>query len=133
MNRRMVYSAMEMGEGRVGISVMCDVFNMPPPRHPNAWKNNVIALYEAHKKAVSEQFKKAREKVFSLHCDNESDIAEIAVSYNGTWSKRGYTANFWIGFVISADTGEVLDNDFESKICRECQLTKKVEREQFTL
>ena len=125
MNRRMVYSAMEMGLGRDGMSVMCDVFNMPTPSHPNAWKNHVTALYEAHKKAVSEQFKKAREKVFSLHCDNESEIAEIAVSYDGTWSKRGYTANFGIGFVISADTGEVLDYDFESKICRECQLAKK--------
>ena len=125
INRRMVYSAMEMGVGRDGMSVMCDIFNMPPPCHPNAWKNHVTALYEAHKKAVSEQLQEARDKVFSRHSDNESDVAEIAVSYDGTWSKRGYTANFGIGFVISADTGEVLDYDFESKICRECQIAKK--------
>ncbi|CAB4044198.1 Hypothetical predicted protein [Paramuricea clavata] len=106
INRRMVYSAMEMGVGRDGMSVMCDIFNMPaPPCHPNAWKNHVIALYEAHKKAVSEQLQEARDKVFSRHSDNESDEAEIAVSYDGTWSKQGYTANFGIGFVISADTG----------------------------
>ena len=36
MNCRMVYSAMEMGVGRDGMSVMCDVFNMPLPCHPNA-------------------------------------------------------------------------------------------------
>jgi hypothetical protein len=40
INRRMVYSAMEMGVGRDGMSVMCDIFNMPPPCHPNAWKNH---------------------------------------------------------------------------------------------
>jgi hypothetical protein len=22
------------------MSVMCDIFNMPPPCHPNAWKNH---------------------------------------------------------------------------------------------
>ena len=82
VNRRMVYFAMEVG--RDGMSVMCDVLNTSPPYHPNAWQNHVTALHEAHKKAVSEQFQKPREKVFSLHCDNESDIAEIAVSYDGT-------------------------------------------------
>ena len=30
-NRRMVYSAMEMGVGREAMSVMWDIFNMPPP------------------------------------------------------------------------------------------------------
>ena len=75
---------MEMGVGRDGISVMCDIFNMPPPCHPKAWQNIVTALYNAHTKVVSEQFQNAREKVFSLHCDNESDVAEIAVSYDGT-------------------------------------------------
>lgn len=117
INRRMVYSALEMGVGRDGMSVMCDIFNMPPPCQSNAWNNHVTALYEAHKKAVSEQLQKARDKVFSRHNENESDVADIAVSYDGTWSKRGYTANFGIGFVISAETGEVLDYDFESKIC----------------
>jgi hypothetical protein len=33
--------------------------------------------------------------------------------------------NLGIGLVISVDTGEVLDYDFESKICRECQTAKK--------
>ena len=31
---------------------------------------------------------------------------EIPESFDGTWSKRGYTANYGIGFVISVDTGE---------------------------
>ena len=63
--------------------------------------------------------------MFSLHCSDETDVAEIAVSYDGTWSKRGYTANFGVGFVISVETGEVLDFDFESKLCSECASAKK--------
>ena len=88
INRRIVYSAMEMGVGRDGMSVMCDIINMPPPCHPNAWKNHVNALYEAHKKAVSEQLQRARDKVFSRHSNNESDVAEIAVSFDGTRSRQ---------------------------------------------
>jgi hypothetical protein len=124
-NRRMVYSSMEMGVGREGMSVLCDVFNMPPPCHHKAWDNYVAALYEAHKQAVAEQLQKARDKVFARHSSDETDVVEIAVSYDGTWSKRGYTANFGVGFVISVETGEVLDFDFESKLCKECETTKR--------
>jgi hypothetical protein len=33
-NRSMVYSGMEMGVGREAMSVMCDIFSMPPPPPP---------------------------------------------------------------------------------------------------
>ncbi|CAB4026151.1 THAP domain-containing 2, partial [Paramuricea clavata] len=63
-NRQMVYSSMEMGVGREGMSVLCDIFNMPHPCHHKAWDNHVAALYEAHKQAVAEQLQKARDKDF---------------------------------------------------------------------
>lgn len=125
VNRRMVYAACEMGVGREAMATMCDIFNMPPPCNRNAWNSHVNALYDAHKKAVSDNLQKAREKVCSLHQPNDNDVVEIGVSYDGTWSKRGYTANFGIGFVISVDTGEILDYDFESKLCMECSSAKR--------
>ncbi|CAB4012625.1 Hypothetical predicted protein [Paramuricea clavata] len=115
INRRMVYAASEMGVGRESMSAMCDILNMPSPCNRSAWNNHVNTLYEAHKKVVAENLEKAREKVSSLHEPNESNVVEIAVSYDGTWSKRGYTANFGVGFVIAVDTGEILDYDFESR------------------
>jgi hypothetical protein len=41
-NRRMVYSAMEMG--REAMSVMCNIFTMPPPCHHKAWDQHVAAF-----------------------------------------------------------------------------------------
>ena len=79
----------------------------------------------AHKKAVVEQLQNARNKVFSLHRSDETDVAEIVVSYDGMWSKRGYTANIGVGFVMSVKTGEVLDFDFELKLCSECSSARK--------
>ena len=92
-NRLMVYSAMEMGVGREAMSVMSDIFNMPTPCQHKAWDNHVSDLYDAHKKVVDEQSQQARDKVFSHYCSDETDVAEIAVSFDGTWSKRGYTAS----------------------------------------
>lgn len=123
VNRRMVYSAMEMGVGRDNIGVMCDIFNMPPPCHHNSWDRHLDALYKAHKEEVAKQLQQARNEVHALHGGHQ--VSEIAVSYDGTWSRRGYTANFGVGFVISVDTGKVLDYDFESKLCSECTSTKK--------
>eukprot|EP00795_Rhopilema_esculentum_P005619 gene5619-10830_t len=40
---------------------------------------------------------------------------EVAVSYDGTWSKRGFTANFGLGIVISVDSGQDLYFKFLSK------------------
>jgi hypothetical protein len=77
----------------------------------------------AHKKAVVEQLQNARNNVFSLHRSDETDVAEIVVSYDGMWSKRGYPANIGVGFVMSVKTGEVLD--FELKLCSECSSAKK--------
>ena len=48
---------------------------------------------------------------------SDDDILDIPVTYDGTWPKRGYTANYGFGFVISVETEQVLDYGFRSKIC----------------
>ena len=48
-------------------------------------------------------------------------LVEVGVTYDGTWSSRGFTANYGIGFVISADTGQVLDYEFCSQFCQLCE------------
>ncbi len=42
------------------------------------------------------------------------------VTFDGTWSKRGYTAMYGVGVVTSWDTGHVLDQVVLSKYCRHC-------------
>ena len=49
--------------------------------------------------------------------DNVTNV-DIPISFDGTWSKRDYTVNHCIGFVISAATGKVLDFDVISKVCQ---------------
>ena len=44
-----------------------------------------------------------------ISAGDEDTVINIPVSFDGTWPRRGYTANHGIGFVISAATGKVLD------------------------
>ena len=125
-----------MGVGREAIAVMCDILNMPPPCQTKAWKDHSQALYNAHMDAVDEKLAKARAHVHELHRKQrpdltEDDIIEIAASFDGTWSKRGFTTNLGVGFVISADSGQVLDYGFASKICVQCSRKKQKISEQF--
>ena len=111
-NRRMVYCACEMGVGHEAIYVICEILNMPPPCQPSSWNEHSQALYEAHKEAVNMGHELYRKENPDLTEDN---VIEIAVSLDGTWLKRGFTANFGVGFVISVDTGQLLDYGLHEK------------------
>ena len=52
----------------------------------------------------------------------DETVFDIAVSFDGTWAKRGHTSLFGIVFVISVDTGEVLDCHVLSKFCKSCSV-----------
>ena len=54
------------------------------------------------------------------------DVVDAAVSFDGTWAKRGFTSLTGVVFVISVDTGEVLDYHVLSKECRKCTMKRSV-------
>ncbi len=45
---------------------------------------------------------------------------DVTVTFDGTWSKWGYTAMYGVGVVMSWDMGHVLDQVVLSKYCRHC-------------
>ena len=104
INRRLVYAACETGIGREGMSTICSILNMPQPMSLESWNNHIGVLYSAHKEAIDKHLtwtrKNLREK---LRKDNpgllDDEIVDIAVTYDGTWSKRGHTASYGFGFV----------------------------------
>ena len=63
-------------------------------------------------------------KVFEKDDQNVTDetVLDIAVSFDGTWGKRGHTSLFGIVFVIFVDTGEVLDYHVLLKFCKSCSV-----------
>ena len=40
---------------------------------------------------------------------NNKQVAKVAASVDGTWQKRGHNSKIGVVFILSVDTGEVLD------------------------
>ena len=51
----------------------------------------------------------------------DGTIADILISCDGTWQKRGYTSLYGVAFVIGFETGKVLDYHVMSKHCPGCR------------
>ena len=132
VNRRMVLAAFESGIGKEGVAKFCEVFNMPFNISPDTWYSHEEILSQAFQEETSEQLQKNCAEARKLAMleealDDDDDnvtIVDIPISFDGTWSKRGYTANHCIGFVISAATGRVLDFEVISKVCQQCTQMK---------
>ena len=49
-----------------------------------------------------------------------SDPVDVTVTFDGTWSRRSFIANYGVVVVISWDTGRVLDSYVLNKQCTKC-------------
>ena len=115
--------------GKAWQLTICDILNMPQPTSTKAWNDHSTALYEVHKTSVKNHFYSTRERVRRVVMKDKPEITDdnvinVPVTFDGTWSKWGHAANYGFGFVLSVDTGEVLDYGFKSKICWECNSHK---------
>ena len=78
----------------------------------------------------SEVLKKAHVAVRKAHIDSDptlenNEVLDIAVSYNGTWHKRGHSSLYGLGLVIDILTGLVIDFELLSRYCAMCCQNKK--------
>ena len=54
---------------------------------------------------------------------------QAAVTVDGTWQKRGHSSKIGVVFVISVDTGEILDYSVKSLICNECKARNGMDKD----
>lgn len=50
----------------------------------------------------------------------DDDILDIAISYDGTWQKRGFSSHNGIGIITDLLTGLVVDFEVLSNFCLRC-------------
>ena len=117
INLRSVYAITTTGGGLASLRSFCSGMNFPPPVYPNSFTeymrhiSNVAALHcqESMNTAASLRRK-----------DNE--LAKVSVSVDGTWQKRyGHNSLLGASFVLSVDSGQVLDYAIKSKTCQLCK------------
>ena len=129
INWRSVFAANEVGLGREGIAALCEALNMPPPVAPTAWAAHEDELYKQHLTVINEELEKNKQELKELFQTDSSQpdesVLPVSVSFDSTWEKRGFTSNHGVGFVISTDTGKVLDYAVISKACNACKINQK--------
>ena len=62
----------------------------------------------------------------ALHGAEPTEVVVIAVTCDGMWSKRGFTAAYGVVVVISWESRPVLDYEILSKRCNVCQQQKTI-------
>ena len=128
VNRRAVYHSLETGGGYEGLRTFCSIMNMPCLAEP-AYYKLVKAILEALEAEANKEMKKTgtqiREHILKENnLESSGEIVDVAVCFDGTWAKRGFTSLIGVVFVLSVDTGEVLDYHVLSKECRKCAQKK---------
>ena len=129
INLRSVMAATSMGGGITILRRLCTDFNFPQPvaEHPynNYMKHVVNVSVENADKSTKDAAKRLRQLVIEGDDDGHS-ILDVSVSVDGSWQKRhGFNSLLGMVFVISVETGQVLDYSVKCLFCHECKKTKK--------
>ena len=91
----MVFAAFESGIGKEGVAKFCEVFNMPFNMSPDTWYSHEETLSQAFQEETSVQLQKncaEARKLAMLEEGIDDDDDDISMTFDGTWSKCGYTA-----------------------------------------
>ena len=121
------------GTGLAGITRIAGILDLPSPVTAKAY-NNIV-------KTLSSESLAAREKVLKEAASNlkrfteinspknivninNKPVAKVAVTVDGTWQKRGHNSKIDVVFILSVDTGEVLDQMVKCLFCTECNYNK---------
>ena len=129
VNRRAVYHSLETGGGYEGLVSFCSIMNMPCISSAAYYKlvDTILVAQEAEAKDEMQQAsQRLRDYIFKENGEKNCDdvVVDVAVSFDGTWAKRGFTSLTGVVFVLAVDTGEVLDYHVLSKECRKCTMKK---------
>lgn len=139
VNRRMVDTFLDIGKGFASMQKYCMGMGMTC-MSSTAYSKHISKLASDNSNLVStEVLRKAHTIIREAHIESDPSLEkdqpiDIAVSYDGTWMRRGHSSLYGIGIVIDIMTGLVVDYEILSKYCSLCsQNEKKMSCEQYAV
>ena len=136
VNRRSVLSSHQFGHA--GLSQFCAGMNLPPPVTKKAYNDHLIQIEKAvvtnAESLMQEAAKRlvqnvTAERPSGVKVIDDQSVANVAVTVDGTWQKRGHSSKIGVVFVISVNTGEILDYSVKSFVCHECKARNCLDKE----
>ena len=139
VNVRLIQGGIESGNGLTGLSKLCCSLDIPAPVTTNAFQSTMKKLTTSYQEEAQISLGKAATNLKEIMQMNNPEVINheiatpnvpVSVSVDGTWQKRyGYSSLLGVVFILSVETGEVLDFEVQSKICFECKSREKWDKE----
>ena len=128
VNRRLVYAMRLLGKGHSGAKRFCTLMNMPPPPTARAYAKSSRTIGKNIKKIAENSMSKAANEIRESQSVADNEIANCAVSCDGTWQRRGYSSQNGCVIAISMESGKVVDAEALSQVCKKCQLHSHLDK-----
>lgn len=122
INRRAVVAITEIGKGHAALEKFSYNMNLNC-MDSKVFTRHLKLVHSSCVKSTCELLENVRTKVKQSHFVSSEAVADIAVSYDASWHKRGHTSNYSVGCIIDVLTGFVIDYEVLSKICYNCTQT----------
>ena len=120
INIRAAYGFRSIGVGHTPLGKLCGFLNMPPLMTKNAYDGLSYSVKIASKQVAEKSMPDAAARLRGTE-----QTADVGVSVDGTWQRKGFSSNLGKVTAISIDNGKVLDVATLSKSCKGCTSTKK--------
>ena len=136
VNRRSVLSSHQFGHA--GLSQFCAGMNLPPPVTKKAYNDHLIQIEKAvvtNTESLKQEAAKrlvqnvTAQRPSGVKVIDDQPVANVAVTVDGTWQKRGHSSKIGVVFVISVNTGEILDYSVKSLVCHEFKARNCLDKE----
>ena len=138
INRRSVLAMRLVGQGRESLKKVCATLDLPPPLAKKSFDFHRSALRQSTETLAQESMSRWSADLLSLRTSSHAvNPADVVVSTDGTWMRRGYSSLYGVQTVISLETKKILDVEILSKSCARCRSWKsrlekrKVSKEEY--
>ena len=136
VKRRSVLASHKLG--LAGLTDFCSRMNMSQPVTKKAYNDHLVKIEKAALENARVQMQDAGRRLFkkveqespeSMEDEEGTQVANVAVSVDGTWQKRGHSSKIGVVFIISVATGEILDYEVKSLACHECKAKEHIDKD----
>ena len=133
INVKSVYASQTLMHS--GLKRFLGDMDLPAPINATAYNRTLKNISSVSVKLAEQQMKAAAYRLKKIVLDEEPEnielspagdmIAQVAVSVDGKWQRRGHCSKIGVVFVISIRTGEVIDYIVKSLFCHTCSKKDK--------
>ena len=124
LNTKSVLAMRSIGRGHSSMLTFCSMMDMLPPLSKPRYSEHNHSIATASEKAALDDMLSASAYLHVLHGSAPTEVIDVSVTCDGTWSKRGFTATYGVVVVISWESGKILDYEILSKRCNTCERQK---------